>query len=269
MRRALLAVWIAAFAWAPAARAADWQELKGDHFIVYYEGEEAFARQVMTNAESYYTRIADELGYPRYSDFWSWDNRAKVYIYPSAKLYREATGEADWSHGVAVYSKKEIHTFQESEGFLDGILPHEITHLIFRDFIGFRAQAPVWIDEGVAQWEEPAKRAIARKVARWLIHTDKDMALQDLTAADPHKMKDTDQVQYFYMQSVSLVDFLIRTYGAGAFTDFCRALRDGKGFDEALQSSFKVQNQWELQEKWRKEVMGEPVPDDIEVYIRH
>jgi hypothetical protein len=268
MRPALLGIAIAALVSAPAPAAA-WQELKGDHFIVYYEGEESFAKDVVNHAETYYTRIADELGYPRYSNFWSWENRAKIYVYLTEKAYHEATGEAEWSHGVAVYSKKEIHTFQKSEGFLDGILPHEITHLIFRDFIGFRAAAPIWIDEGVAQWEEPAKRAIARKVARWLIHTDKDMAVQDLTAADPAKMQDADQVTYFYMQSVSLVDFLIRSYGASSFTDFCRSLRDGKPFEESLRSSFKIENQWELQEKWRKEVMGEPVPEDIEVYIRH
>src|SRR3989338_3719211 len=138
-----------------SAFATGWNELKGDHFIVYYQTDEKFARDVAHNAEKYYNRIADDLGYPRYSNFWQWDKRAKVYIYATDKLFREATGEAQWSHGVAIYSKKEIHTFIKSENFLDGLLPHEITHLIFRDFIGFEGEAPIWIDEGIAQWEEP------------------------------------------------------------------------------------------------------------------
>ncbi len=248
--------------------AASWNELKGDHFIVYYEKDEAFAKQVVHSAETYYGRIADDLGYPRYSNFWQWDNRVKIYIYGTVEAFRKGTGEAEWSHGVAMYSKKEIRTYQSSDGFLDGILPHEITHLIFRDFVGLTGRVPIWIDEGVAQWEEPAKRALAIKVARWLIHTDKDLLLQDLTAKDPRAETDPEVVQHYYMQAISLVDYLIRKAGGKTFTEFCRALRDGKSLEEALRTTYRIETQWDLQEQWKKDVMGQPVTDELEVYAR-
>jgi len=103
-------------------------------------------------------------------------------------------------------------------------------------------------------------------VARWLIQNDKDMAVQDLTAKDPRKLASEQEVHYYYMQSVSLVDFLMRRYGAKAFTDFCRELRDGKRFDQALRSSYLIENQWELQEKWHKDAIGEVITPELELY---
>ena len=65
-----------------SAYAVEWKELSSDHFIIYYSGDRKFAKGVADKAEYYYRRIAADLGYPRYSNFWTWDNRAKIYIYP-------------------------------------------------------------------------------------------------------------------------------------------------------------------------------------------
>ena len=56
--------------------ASDWKEYKADHFIIFHTGDEAYAKEVGRNADKYYVRIADELGYQRYSNFWQWENRA-------------------------------------------------------------------------------------------------------------------------------------------------------------------------------------------------
>ena len=132
----------------------DWQELSGEHFIVYFLENKNFAQDTLDKAEVYYRNIAMELGYPRYSDFWTWDNRVKIYIYPDRKTYLQLTGEPAWSAGVASYDRKEIVSFAWSDNFLEFLLPHEITHLMFRDFVGFKGEVPLWLDEGVAQWAE-------------------------------------------------------------------------------------------------------------------
>src|SRR5207244_4159098 len=116
-----------------------WNEVKGDHFIVYYHLNGAFASDVRYKAEEYYRRIASDLGYARTSDFWQWDNRVKIYIHDDAEAFRAATGQPGWSEGMADYTNKAIHSYIWREGFLDALLPHEMTHLIFRDFIGFQS----------------------------------------------------------------------------------------------------------------------------------
>lgn len=250
----------------PSAAAADWQEKKGDHFIVYYVKDENFAGRVSHEAESYYQRVASDLGYARYSDFWQWDNRVKIYIHADQNEFRKSTGQAEWSHGMASYSKKEIHTYAASEGFLDGILPHEITHLVFRDFVGTQGEIPMWLDEGIAQWEEPEKRAMAKKISRYLVYAGKDYHIQDLTTMNVQNVQDTEKVHFFYMQAISLVDYLIGTYGSRSFTEFCRALRDGKKFDDALRTGYpgSIGSLGELDAKWRKyAAQGEGNPPEI------
>ena len=231
-----------------------WQEIRGDHFIVFYMSDEAFAKQIAYKAEAYYTQIASDLGYARYSNFWQWDSRVKIYVYDTPEGFAKATGQPGWSHGMANYRTKEIHALNRGDGFLDGVLPHEITHLIFRDFVGTDGEIPLWMDEGIAQWEEPAKRAISKKIARYLVATVKDYHTQDLMTTDVRKLADEEKVHYFYMQSVSLVDYLIKTYGPTAFTEFCRSLRDGKKFEDALKSAFPdtLETVNDLDARWRE-----------------
>ncbi len=236
------------------AWADDWQELKGDHFIIYHQKNESLAKATLQKAEGYYRHIADELGYARYSNFWQWENRAKIYIYPTAEDFRKASGQPEWSEGIATYDKKEILTYAWRQDFQDALLPHEITHLIFRDFVGFEGEIPLWLDEGVAQWQEPQKRQIAGKVAKLLVQSGNFYSLKNLTVIDVRQSTDEEAVHYFYMQSVSLVDFMVRRYGAQSFAYFCRQLRDGKSLDEALRFAYagSIGGLQDLETKWKK-----------------
>ena len=67
-------------------------------------------------------------------------------------------------------------------------MPHEITHLIFRDYVGFQGEVPVWLDEGVAQWEEPAKRKVVRSIMRFYLENGKGYSLEDLMSVDVRNM---------------------------------------------------------------------------------
>ena len=239
---------------ASASTAADWKVEKGDHFIVHYKTNEAFAKQVRFAADRAYGRISGELGLERASDFWSWDSRVKIYIYADIDSFRAGTGQPEWSRGVASFSDHTISTFAGADGFLEGILPHEMTHLIFRDFVGFKGEVPLWLDEGVAQWEEPAKRVYARQVAAYLVKENKAYSLAELTTMDIRGSKDEQAVHHFYMQSVSVVDFLVRTYGARTFTQFCRELRDGRTLAAALKAAYPetLSDLEKLEKAWGK-----------------
>ena len=256
-----IALFIMLFFSVMPAFAAEWQELRGDHFITFYKSDEEFARQVAHKAETAYKRIAEDLGYARYSNFWQWDSRVKIYIYDSESDFKKMTGQPGWSEGMANYTTKQIHALNRGEGFIDGILPHEITHLIFRDFVGLEGEIPLWMDEGVAQWEEPMKRAMSKKIARYLVATGKDFHTQDLMMTDVRTLQDEEKVHNFYMQSVSLVDYLVKSYGGQSFTEFCRALRDGKKFEEALRSAYpnSIENVNDLDTKWREYASKEDI----------
>jgi len=236
------------------ARALDWQEIKSEHFIVYFVGGEKFAKDVSRQSEKYYRKIASELGYQRYSGFWTWDHRVKIYIHPDRSSFLNATDQPKWSQGVANYTTKEISSYVWSEGFLDALLPHEMTHLIFRDYVGFKGEVPLWLDEGVAQWMEPQKREAVKKVIKQLADQGKLLSLDKMMTLDIRRSNDSALVRVYYIQAVSLVSFLVNKYTAARFTNFCRQLRDGKSIVNSLTFAYpvSVRSIEELQEKWLK-----------------
>lgn len=257
--------------------AEDWKELTSDHFIIYFTRDEKFAQDVAHKAENYYERIATDLGYPRYSQFWTWDKRVKIYIYPERNLFLKASGQPQWSEGMADYNAKRIMSYAWSEGFVESLLPHEMAHLIFRDFVGFQGTIPLWLDEGVAQWAEAQKRTQIKAAARQNYQNDTLLSLTDMMNLDIRNITETDKVYIrstltkdgergvlllsgnnlvntFYLQSVSLVGFLIEKYGSLSFADFCRQLRDGKNLEEALRLAYsnRMGNLDEFESEWRK-----------------
>ena len=232
--------------------AQQWDQLAGDHFIVYFTGDEKSAGEILSKSEIYYQRVASDLGYSRYSEFWTWDKRVKIYIYPDRDSFLKASHQPRWSEGMSDYKKKEILGYAHSEGFTNGILPHEIAHLIFRDFVGFKGDVPLWLDEGVAQWAEPSKRKIAKDAARDLLIKGALFSVSDMIRLDIRRVAGGDAVNIYYAEATSLVGFLIDQYGAGSFTDFCRQLRDGKSLEESLIFAYpaRIKSIDELQNKW-------------------
>lgn len=206
----------------------------------------------MAKAERYYHKIASDLGYDRYDKFWQWDNRAKIYIYNTREEFIAGTGAVQWATGMTRYESKEIMVFSASGGLLNSLLPHELTHLIFRDFVGFKGTVPLWLDEGVAQWEEEYKKEQAQKTVKKLIRGGDFIPIDRLTRTDIRIESDKVMVNKFYAQAITLVGFLIEKYGGLNFTSFCRQLRDGKTLDSALSSIYtsSIPNTQELQKKW-------------------
>jgi len=236
----------------------EWKVIKGEHFLVYYLDDKSFAKDVSRHAERYYKKIASDLGYPRYDKFWQWENRVKIYIYPTHEQFIVgAQIPRAWAQGVARYDKKEIISFRWNEGFLDSLLPHELTHLIFRDFVGYPASGggiPLWIDEGVAQWQEKNKKKEAEKIVKVLIKRLEFIPIGQLTSMDIRNEDNPFLARNFYAQAISLIAFLVDEYGGRRFTEFCRNLRDGKSLNASLARVYgnSMKNIDELEKHWLK-----------------
>ena len=257
--------------------AQEWREIGGEHFIVYFGQDEKFAKDVSEKAETYYGRIATDIGYPRYSEFWTWEKRVKIYIYPDHDSFLKATGQPKWSQGMADYRNKRIVSYAWSRGFVESLLPHEMAHLIFRDFVGFRGEVPLWLDEGVAQWAEEPKRGQIKAYARHLYANDQLLSVVDMMKLDVRRVTENDRlyirssktkqneagvlflsgdtlINTYYLQSASLVGFLIERYGSDNFAEFCRQLREGKSLEEAFRFSYPthIRSVSDLEERWRE-----------------
>jgi hypothetical protein len=235
----------------------DFQEKKSTHFIVYYKKgvDTDFIDDIIESAESYYDEIANNLGYHRYN-FWLWDDRAKIYIFKDKESYREETKQPEWSGGCALYQQKKLWTYPHAAGFFDSILPHELGHIIFREFVGFGNNVPLWFEEGVASYEEKSKRYAAKSQVKEFIAQNKIFDMSELSSINkPQDIYSNEVAQIFYAQAVSIVYFLINKFDNYRFSVFCKNLKEGMGFDQALDKAYySIKDSQDLYKQWLRYV---------------
>lgn len=232
------------------AKSDGWHKFDSRYFIIYYKNAPLdFVESVSDTASELYNEIPRNLGFIRY-DSWTYDNRAAIYIYDDQQEYQTHAKNMEWSGGSANIAQKEIHTFPSAAGFFDSTLPHELAHIIFREFIG-NAQVPLWLDEGVAMYQEKAKRWGANKVVMKAIKAGTFIPLSGLTANRLSSEKSEEIINIFYAESASIVYYMIVELGEARFENFCRKLKDGVAFEEALDKNYgRFRNMQDLNDRW-------------------
>ncbi|MBF0504710.1 MAG: hypothetical protein HQL14_06360 [Candidatus Omnitrophica bacterium] len=229
-----------------------WQQLKGEDFIVYYRADvpDDFVRTTMDCAENELRRVVDNLGIVHYEN-WSLDHRASIYIYSDQGDFVKNGRQALWSHGTAFARSKMIKTFPEAEGFFDAILPHELGHIIFREFVGFSTEIPLWFEEGMAMNQEKAKRWGANRTVKEAIKNGSFIPLSKLSHMRLYMNSKQELVGLFYAESASIVYFMITELGEQQFFMFCRELKNNMPFDVALKKVYsRFKNLDELNQFW-------------------
>lgn len=227
-----------------------WQEYRTQHFFIYYKGApERFVERVAEESERYYNDITDNLGFTRYQS-WSYDHRAKIYIYDSQEDYGAAMQRYRWTHGVANTQTKTIRTFPTAHGFFDSTLPHELGHIIFREHVGFDYSIPVWFDEGIAMFQESAQRWGSGDEVRTAIDNGTFIPLSQLTYTKLTNSTPQETIELYYAEAASVVYFLIVEEGQQRFERFCQHLSKGDKFVDALSRVYRFENVDELNRAW-------------------
>lgn len=213
----------------------NWQVEKSKHFLVLYTADAVEAKDVAARAESCYAAIAADLGFTRYGDFWLWERRVKILIYPTAEAFSTACQAPVWAAGRADARRHEIAGYhQGGKGFVEGVLPHEMAHLILNDFVG-SDRLPLWVSEGFAQWEQSGRDP--RNFVLGAQGVDR-LPFSEWAGFNVRREPGRDMAERYYRQSASVVGFMIATCGGERFGRFCRALRDGKVMDKALEAAY-------------------------------
>jgi len=259
--RAAAAVVAAGWCLAAVAGGADdapaWREHATDHFRVLFVGEPAAAAtSAGTAAERHYSRIATELGLSRPGQSWRWDRRVVIRLYPSEDAFRAATRAPEWAVGRASARLQEIACWAGQAGWEESVLPHEITHLMLRAYLGQEPDPPAWFVEGVTQWMEPDRRAAADEAGRWVLREGRSVPAEQLNGMAARDLADPVAATAFYRQAVSLVGFLFRHGGSERFGRLLRQVRDGKTMEAALRFTYPetLRSMKDLETRWAKEL---------------
>ena len=127
------------------------------------------------------------------------------------------------------------------------VVRHEATHIVTAVAgDGPFSRVPAWLDEGTAVYmqNELAGYGTALDLA---IQLDRTLLLRSLQS--PSNIP--TEVNIFYGQSFSTVDFLIEEFGAQAFADVYRVVREGARIDDALEQVYGF-DQDGLYNAWRE-----------------
>ena len=228
-----------------------WNENKSRHFIIYYkQAPFDFIRTVEEAAEDYYHEITNNLGFSR-DQIWSFDDRAKIYIYDASDDYVNSARQARWSSGSTNLGSKTIRPFPAAHGVIDSVLPHELGHIIFREYVGFKTKIPLWMDEGVAMYQEKAKRFGVSNEVRRALEDETFIPIDRLSKMRLTRSSSRAAINLFYAESASIIYFLISEHGRFRFTNFCRNLKQGNSFENSLYKAYRrFRNIKDLNRAW-------------------
>ena len=250
MLKSLFSVIFLCFLAGSPASAGEWREAKSEHFIVYSRNAPArFIQSLIDGAEKHYRKTTTTLGFTRYKG-WIWDERVKIYVYDDAGDYQKS--HYGCSGGTAQTGARLIMTYPSARGFFDSVLPHELGHIVFRDFIGPKARVPLWLEEGVAMAQEETGAFGADDDVRRALKEGTFIPLPDLDRRGLTNNSDRAFVDLFYAEAASVVDFLITQGEMYRFARLCREMKDGRRFEWALKKAYmKYQTLGDLDEAWR------------------
>jgi tetratricopeptide (TPR) repeat protein len=235
-----------------------WQVTETAYFRIFHQRDTQFAERVAEIAER--TRL--EMSRKWFgSDGATWQPKCELILHPTSDSYTKMTGvpgtspghsriESDPSGQRVVGRRLDLRL--DNPGALEGVLPHEATHVVLAGQFGAFA-VPRWADEGIAVLSEPVEKIEAHRrnlhkcqSEGTLFGCRELMELQNYPA--PRR------IAAFYAQSVALVEFLSALKGPPAFTEFVRdALR--VGYESALRKHYG----WDftqLEQQWQQQVLA-------------
>ena len=213
----------------------DWQTLEGEIVRVHwYEGDRAFGERALAIGEDAVASTAALLGVTE-------DEPVDFFIYADQGAFYDALGPGT-RENVGGQANADIRTLfalitprEIGAAWVGIVIPHELVHLVFDTAVSNPYHFPPrWLNEGLAtylsQGYDASDRAAVEAAAR-------DGTLIPLSGIAGQFPTSAQRFYQAYAQSVSAVDFFIRTHGEDALVSLVRSYADGRTDDEAFEAA--------------------------------
>ena len=230
---------------APAygAGASSWGDMtvkEGSHFTIRYQGgENAVAGHVIAILlEEAYLSVGGDF------DFFL-DEQLEAFLF-SRERFRDITRSPAWAGAIFDGTIKiPVGGITEKTDLLEKVLFHEYTHaVVFRLSHG---RAPVWLNEGIAQYEEGKRQKESREILKSIFAEKRKISLKALEGS--FMGMDQRSAAIAYLVSLSATEYLVREYGVGAVKNILTALGTGSSLDDAFQSAIYT-SYHDFEEEW-------------------
>ncbi len=223
-----------------------WKQKKSHHFRIYYRNAPRnFVERVKTKAEDYYWNLGQQLKFMH--NKW----QGEIYLYDSQDDFVRLSGCGSWATGCAFRGRRIIAGYADAPEFFPRILPHELGHLVFDEFMG-KTPAPRWLREGVAQYvEETRERRQFKRIIQRALYKGRLIPLSTLFSSVSYPRSKASR-RIFYAESIGVVEFFVQRhpFGQHKFYSFLKELRDGKTLEKSLWWAFPYGDVSELEKRW-------------------
>jgi LPXTG-motif cell wall-anchored protein len=215
-----------------------WQTVEGKVVRAHwYEGDAAFGRKVLQIGDNAIADTSKLLGVTESEpiDFYVYADQSKFYdaLGPGARENVGGEAHADIRTMFALITPADINA-----AWVETVVPHELTHLVFATAIANPYhEPPHWLNEGLAVYLSEGYAQSYRNSVSDAIHAKSIIPLAGLAGAFPTTY---DRFLLGYGESVSAVDFIVRTYGRDALVGLIRSYAKGVSDDEAFSTAFGV-----------------------------
>ncbi len=208
-----------------------------DHFVVRSHNAK-LSKLIVVEAEAALTRICKLiLGGQDYP------NTVEIYIWTDHQDYASHAQDApEWSGGSYSFATKDgligrrIDLMQlDDRGrfnvlMLDRVLPHEMSHLVTREYFG-DAPCPLFLNEGMAMLSESVVDNSRLLLAGAALAGEKKIPLEELFLQTRQDLQD---VNVFYAESYSLAGYIHSRLSPAQFKALLEAVKNGCTMDDAL-----------------------------------
>jgi Peptidase MA superfamily len=215
-----------------------WNTLEGELVRVHwYAGNDAFGRRALQIGEKAVKDAAELLGVTE-------TDPIDYFVYADTDAFYDVLGPAI-RENVGGIALPEIRTLFANippsavdDPWVGIVVPHELTHLVFATATDNPYHSPPhWMNEGLAvylaQGYDPGSRGNVERAAR----DGEIMPIQALVGQFPTT---AERFGLAYDESVSAIDYLIRTYGQDALVRLIRSYADGVSDDGAFTTALGV-----------------------------
>lgn len=195
----------------------------------------------------------------------------QVYVWTDLNEYKaNARNAPEWSGGNFSISvdggvttqRIDLTQLDQAGKFnvqmIDRVLPHELCHLVTREFFG-DANCPLFLNEGLAMLTETRVDNDRLALAGLALAGSERLPLEALLAG---RRDNIGKAEVFYAEAYSFTDFLRNKLGQRQFKDFLDHVRDGCTVADAIQRAICVPGDDDkflpaLAEAWQDQAIGQ------------
>ena len=211
-----------------------WQTVRGDIVRVHwYEGDATFGQHALEIGEKAVEETSRLLGVTETDpiDFFVYADQDEFYdaLGPGTRENVGGQANAEIRTLFALITPREI-----DDPWVDVVVPHELVHLVFDTAVSNPYHFPPrWLNEGLAVYLSEGYKASDRSAVESAARGGQLVPLDGLTGQFP------TGAGFFlaYAESVSAVDFLIRTHDQDALVSLIKSYANGLTDDEAFQAA--------------------------------